>query len=257
MIGDYQLHEKLGHGGTADLYRTTRPFDPKEYTIKIFHQDPNIDINNEIAVLQYLDQHSFLKFVERGTHNGHVYVILEYLPGKDLFDLYDQLVIDLPWIKQLVDLISRLHELKIVHGDLKPENIIQSPDGKLSLIDFGFASSWDPMIVAREGIRWAKLPRSQGTIYYLPPEFNPRSVEDPIKADVYSLGVTLYVLLTKTFPYPEGDFPYEYLENRKTMEPFPMPAEIPEKIQRLVFWMMTKNPEERPSLEMIQKRLEE
>lgn len=159
---------------------------------------------NEIAILQQISSipdSSFLRLYETFEDEQFVYLVTEYIPGGELFDLVEQFPYGVPEVlcikilRQVFTAISQLHKLDIAHLDLKLENIMYNPDTeKIKIIDFGYAAKTEE-----------KLKEYSGSIHYFAPQLLHKIPYDGKKADVWSLGIVSFAVLAAKFPFDDED----------------------------------------------------
>jgi serine/threonine protein kinase len=184
------------------------------------------------------------------------FLVMDLLPGETLRRrLRRDYRLDVPttiWIaRQTADALSAIHRAGFLHGDVKPDNIRLVDDGTVRLIDLGFAH--------RPGENAAFLREGYvlGTANYLAPELCDFSAEADCSSDVFSLGVTLYEMLTGTLPYPAGSLGQTIrrhscdppIDIRRRTEA--LPTELSELIQRL----LARKPADRPLAAAVVQRL--
>jgi serine/threonine protein kinase len=199
FLSSYSVHEKIGSGGFGTVFRITHIRTNTQLVAKTIKTDADNKVPAEITLMRDVDHPNIIRLLDYYTTARHILLILEFLPDcMDLFDYIDLKTL-LPEknmkfiLVQLTSALSYLHEEKqIAHLDVKPENIlIQPTTGDVRLIDFG----------AAQRIRPELHTTFQGTRQYASPEilFNERF--DPVAADVWALGVTLYKMVTGRLPF--------------------------------------------------------
>ena len=203
----------------------------------------------EATVLARLDHPNLPKVSDFFSNGPRDYLVMDYVPGKDLRTLFLEArrkktflkEIDvLAWADQLANALTFLHsqEPPIVHRDIKPSNLKLMPNGLIKLVDFGLVK-----ILAPEEVTITII-QGQGTALYTPLEqYGGSDVHTDIRSDIYSFGATLYHLLTnespadarKRFLHPESLVPLRQIN----------PA-ISTRTERAVLWAMSLHPDERP-----------
>lgn len=199
-IGDYAIHQVLGKGGYSKVFKVKHRLQDKFYTLKLFNESVNISsVKDEYAALIDLHHNNIVKFSWNGeTPNGQFYTLMEYLEGENL-RLYTSTDVNLP-IHQIyrvgIDILSALEEMQnkekpIIHRDIKPQNIIWDKGDRFVLIDFNVASTINEN---RDFV---------GTNPYLAPDLieSNYKVNWDLSADLFALGVTLYELVCKQYPW--------------------------------------------------------
>ncbi len=213
-----------------------------------------------------------------GEIEGRPYVALEYLEGESLRDRLD---VERPsiWTTlrtgiSIAKALSVAHDNGILHRDLKPENVILAEDGRLRVVDFGLAQavSRDRSVSKREhgaGLMTRRptniapldrLNQMSGTPAYMAPE-QWRGEETTSAADVWSLGVLLYEMVTGHRPYGDDDARIDHLK-RDVLATSPVPTiddarALPARLPTLIYRCLTKDPERRPSARDVADDLED
>lgn len=159
-------------------------------------------LTTEVLILQRLSvlpDSCFLQLFDAFEDDFNVYLVTEYIPGGELFDLVEQFPYGVPEVlcssilRQIFTAVSQLHKLDIAHLDLKLENIMYNPETeKIKIIDFGFANTTED-----------KQKEYSGSIHYIAPQLLHKVPYDGKKADVWSLGVISFALLAAKFPFDD------------------------------------------------------
>lgn len=153
--------------------------------------------------------------------DGLFYLIMDYVPEGLMYDIIEHYegvgeLVSRFFMKQLLDSMEYLQDQKIVHRDLKLENILVNAKMELKITDFGFATYYN----------YNKTKGYGGTLSYMAPEVSELKLYDGYKADIFSMGVIFFITTIGNFPFPEGtkqDKYYNLLTSSK-----------PEKVQR--YW---------------------
>lgn len=198
-IGRYEIRQELGRGAQSVVYLGNDPQLQREVAIKTLHfAKPNPEQNGmllaEARVVSKLRHPNIVPIFDAGEEGGDVYLVFEYIPGKNLADqlrtggaLPPQKAI--PFFLKILDAVGAAHGKGIIHRDLKPSNILLEEDGGTPrVMDFGIASQ-----VEAEGM--ADAEELIGTPPYMAPEYIERRVIDE-RTDVFSAGLVLYEILT-------------------------------------------------------------
>ncbi|MGO8946148.1 MAG: protein kinase domain-containing protein [Ktedonobacterales bacterium] len=230
--GRYQIMSRLGEGGMGSVYQAEDPAHPRVYwAVKELLDDataPPEDV--EWAKLRFEAEIKLMR--DEGLHHpriptyhddftagGHRFLVMEYIPGMNLEERQVRANAPLPerevlhWMIEICGVLDYLHRQKppIIVRDLKPANVMITPDGDARLIDFGIARRYKP------GQRTNT--ENLGTMTYASPEHLGRTQTDQ-RSDIYSLGATMYHLLTNHEPAPlETPFPGKLRQYQPTLSP--------------------------------------
>lgn len=202
---NYHIDSKtkvLGNGAFGRVFMTTNKFDSNfRVAIKVldkFKLRDNIEcIREEVAILNQLDHPNIVKYFETYDDQKYIYLVMEYISGCQLFDKITQQEnqnfterVAAEYMRSLFQAINHCHAQNIIHRDIKPENIMITESNTVRLIDFGLSKA----------TRTNKnLTTVAGTPYYMAPEVLEGSYGP--KADLWSLGVLLYTLVSGYLPF--------------------------------------------------------
>ena len=206
IAGRYTILNEIGSGGTSVVYLVSDNHLNKNFAIKEIRKDDFVNsgaiagsLIEEANIMNRLNHPLLPRILDVIDRGSHVYVVMDYIQGKPLDKVREkyksipqQYVVH--WFKQLCEVLTYLHVANppIIFRDLKPSNIILTPDGSIRLIDFGAAREFkkkpnDP------------LSKNWGTMDYAAPEQVMYGTADA-RSDIYSLGVTMHHLLTGADP---------------------------------------------------------
>ena len=256
-LGPWQLVKPLGEGNFTRVY-LARPADgpqnqPAAYVVKVLRKewwrDPQaIEMQRREAWVGSKVSHpNLLPVLSVSVEDPPFYLVTPKLDGATLAQLIlgrGRLSVPLAlWIARQVaeGLAALLDSTGMLHTDVKPANILISPAGHATLIDFGFVQT------SAEASQWATRPLA-GTLAYIAPEMVTSALAAGPQADIYSLGVTLYEMLTGTRPWNTDD-PAELAALHREAKPADIREQRPElsqPIAELVHAMLAKNPLRRP-----------
>ena len=256
-MGPWQLVKLLGEGNLTRVY-LSRPADaassqPAAYVVKLLRKewwrDPQaIEVQRREAwVGSQMSHPNLVPVLSASVKEPPFYVVTPKLEGASLAQiLTEQGRLDIPvalWIaRQVADGLAALFDATgMIHSDVKPANILVSASGHATLLDYGFAQS------PSEGRHWSTRPIA-GTLAYIAPEMITSALAADPRADVYSLGVTLYEMLAGRRPF-ESDDPGELTMLQRETKPADVRQhrpEIPEQVATLLSSMLAKDPLRRP-----------
>lgn len=238
MNDNYKIIKVLGKGGMSVVYLAEHVEWHTRWAIKQVHKEvmEYFDILAEPNILKSLSHPMLPHIIDINEDDQDLFIIEEYIEGQDLNQyLKEKGPVDeetgLRWLKSLCDVLAYLHEQEpapIIYRDLKPANIMLRSDGSIHLIDFGIARTYKKSSQADT--------TAAGTRGYASPEQLSGAAQTDARSDIYSLGITMYHLLTGKSPYEP---PYEILPVRK------LRPELSAGIEYIVWKCTRKNPEER------------
>jgi hypothetical protein len=205
LISDrYRLDEKIGSGGMSSVYRAFDPTLERWVAIKLMHRDISHDpdqlerFRREARAVAQLNHPHVVTVIDAGEDDGAPYIVFEYVEGETLKDRIRRLG-RLPvseavaYAIEIGRALEAAHASKLVHRDVKPQNVLIDPDGRAKVTDFGIARSLEAQGLTATG-------RVLGTTDYVSPE-QALGHEVTGQSDIYSLGVVLYEMLTGETPF--------------------------------------------------------
>ena len=250
FAGRYEIIEELGKGGMGKIYRVEDKKIKEEVALKLIKPEIASDrktierFTNELKMARKIAHRNVCKMYDFGEEKGTHYITMEYVPGEDLKSLIRRVKrLDtgtaISITKQLCEGLKEAHRLGIIHRDLKPGNIMIDKEGNARIMDFGIARS-----LKEKGITGAGV--TIGTPEYMSPE-QVEAKEVDMRADIYSLGVILYEMLTGRLPF-EGDTALSIAVKHKTEappDPIELNPQISEDLSRLILKCLEKYKEKR------------
>ncbi|QDS98124.1 serine/threonine-protein kinase [Adhaeretor mobilis] len=256
-IGPWQLVRLLHEGELARVY-LARPADspaeqPAAYAVKVLRKEwwrhaGAIEMQRRSAWVGRRATHpNLLPVLSCGVQQPPFYVVSPRLEGESLAAVLQRerrlpLSVTLWIVRQVAEALEALHDKTgMVHGDVKPANVMLAPDGHATLIDFGFVHS------PREAKHWATQPVF-GTLNYIAPEVVASSLSCDLRADLYGLGVMLYEMLSGVLPHKAADAESLIRMHRET-KPVCIrerQSETPKAVASLVHRLLAKDPLRRP-----------
>lgn len=219
-VGSYVIEKLIASGGMAWVFLASRLADDEHVALKILR--PQLAEKREFLELFLQEANTLTEFDHPNivTVYGHgvarelYFLVMEYIPGASLEHIVRELSLSrtqlLHIVRHLCSAVSYLHNNGVIHGDIKPCNVLVSADGTVKLTDFGLAH-W----IWRSGLGKSPALRCCTPAYTAPELLSGEASPSPA-TDIYSLGVTFYKLFTGTFPPQAAEFiehPTNHLEN--------------------------------------------
>ncbi len=257
-LSGYQLKETVHSGSKTVIYRGRRETDNLSVIVKtLLCEHPSLEeiarLRHEYQILQPLQIPGIVKPYELKNYQHGLALVLEDVPGCSLIDaIATPTTSSIAFLKvaiNLAQILGELHAQRIIHKDIKPHNILINPDScEVKLIDFSISSRLD-----KENPTLSNPNLLEGTLAYMSPEQTGRMNRAiDYRTDFYSLGVTLYEMLTGTLPFHVID-PMELIHCHIAKTP-PSPCqetvcrileEVPEAMIAIIFKLLGKTAEER------------
>ncbi|XP_033071561.1 serine/threonine-protein kinase Nek1 isoform X10 [Trachypithecus francoisi] len=249
----YVRLQKIGEGsfGKAILVKSTedgRQYVIKEINISRMSSKEREESRREVAVLANMKHPNIVQYRESFEENGSLYIVMDYCEGGDLFKrinaqkgvLFQEDQI-LDWFVQICLALKHVHDRKILHRDIKSQNIFLTKDGTVQLGDFGIARVLNSTVeLARTCI---------GTPYYLSPEICENKPYNN-KSDIWALGCVLYELCTLKHAFEAGSMKNLVLKIISGSFP-PVSLHYSYDLRSLVSQLFKRNPRDRPSVNSI------
>lgn len=250
LDGRYEIHELIGVGGMAYVYRCTDTIDDREVAVKIL-KDEYLNneefirrFKNESKAVAMLSHPNIVKVYDVSFGDMIQYIVMEYIDGITLKE-YIGLQGTLDWHEalhlttQILKALQHAHDRGIVHRDIKPQNIMLLQDGTIKVTDFGIARLSDTATKTM-------TEHAIGSVHYIAPE-QARGSKTDGKSDIYSIGVMLYEMITGKLPFEaDSAVSVALMQLQSTPE---MPREInpgiPIGLEQITMHAMQKNPTER------------
>lgn len=251
VLGHYEVQERLGVGGMAEVYRAIQTSLGREVALKVLTPSLVEDetflkrFENEARTLASLDHPNILPIYDFDRADGVAFLTMPIVRGGSLKDLLDRGRLDVPttwrYLQQITDALQHAHDAGIVHRDLKPANVMLHSDGRALLADFGLART------GGGNLALTTVGFTVGTPGYMAPE-QAMGRELDRRADIYSLAVMVFEMLTGETPY-HGTTPME-LVVQTISGPIPKATErnerLPDELDAVLARGLAKDPKERP-----------
>jgi eukaryotic-like serine/threonine-protein kinase len=264
-MGKYRIFDLLGEGGLSRVFLARHADNDWTVALKVIRPEVLTSLAGrqqfmqEMEAMARLDHPNIVQFLDVDQSGNDFFYAMEYVLGADLRRLVRvtgplPVAVAANFTRQVALGLQHAHERSLVHRDIKPANLYltnsKNPDGThaddnlIKILDWGLSSLRPPgQRAEQEGPANHLL----GTIDYMAPEqaLNPRAAG--IRSDIYSLGCTLYYLLTGQVPFPDGTVPEKLLKHQRE-EPTPLSnyrKDVPVAFAALMKRMLAKHPEDR------------
>ncbi len=245
--GRYELLEKIGEGGMAEVYKSKDNKLNRFVAIKILkkqfadNEDISLKFKREATAIANLSDANIVNVLDVGTQDDINYIVMEYVCGKTLKELikYSGKLNYNTAIKialQIAKALDCAHRNNIIHRDIKSQNIMVTELGEVKVTDFGIAKSTDSQTITN-------TTSIIGSAHYLSPEQAKGTYID-FRTDIYSFGIVLYEMVTGRLPF-EGDSPVTVALKHLQEDPVPpknINAAIPDSLNKLILKAIQKEP---------------
>lgn len=246
----YRATEKIGSGGMADVFKAVDEILGRTVAIKVLHPRYAADASfvarfrQEAQAAANLSNPHIVNIYDWGKEGDDTYyIVMEYVRGTDLKDLVEQRgpadpVKAAEYGMQVCSALSVAHGYDIIHRDIKPHNIVLTPDGTIKVMDFGIARAGNTTMTQTGSVL--------GTAQYISPEQAQGRPLGP-GSDLYSLGCVLYEITTGRLPFT-GDTPVAVAlkqVNERPVPPRQLNGNIPPALEAVILKAMEKDPAKR------------
>jgi serine/threonine protein kinase len=258
----YKIIELVGQGGMGAIYKAEDlRLEGRYCAIKEVHPEPRASLPmlaqareqfyREASTLARLDHPNLPKVSDYFSEGDCDYLVMDFVPGRELKELMDEArrqgrFLDeeevLTWADQLCQALEYLHsqDPPILHRDIKPSNIKLTPAGAIKLVDFGLVK-----LLAPDDTRTITILQGRGTVQYTPLEqYGGDTGHTDVRSDIYSLGSTLYHLLTGQ---PPLDAKQRFLEPGSLPSPRSINPDLSLQTERALLRAMEMHPNQRPN----------
>lgn len=247
----YQLQDTLGTGGMAVVYKARDLMLERSVAVKVLREDFSRDpafrerFRQEARAAANLSHPNIVTVHDFGLDQGHLFIVMEYMPGTDLKTLIKQkerfpVSEALELAIQACGGIGYAHRAGLVHCDVKPHNMLVTPEGRLKVTDFGIARALSTISPDEQSdVVW-------GSPHYFSPEQAGGRPPSPA-SDVYSLGVILYEMVTGRLPFVASDSAELARMHRedKPVAPRYYNNSIPSSLEEIMLKVLSKEPSSR------------
>ncbi|KAI5451312.1 serine/threonine-protein kinase gin4 [Naganishia albida] len=257
MIGQWRIGRTIGKGSSGRVKIAKHSITGKYAAIKIVPKGLILNsrmsmseagaradkvllgIEREIVIMKLIDHPNVLNLYDVWETSGELYLIMEYVPGGELFDYLVKRgrlpeTEALHYFQQIIHAVDYCHRFNICHRDLKPENLLLDKDKNIKVADFGMAA-WE----AGEKM----LETSCGSPHYASPEIVAGQAYHGSCSDIWSCGIILFALITGRLPFDDDNIRVLLLKVKTGI--FDMPDEVQGPVRDLLFRMLEKDPKKR------------
>jgi serine/threonine protein kinase len=242
-IGNYDLLEKVGKGSMGVVYRARHWESKAIVAIKVMHSDVARNpvllkrFEQEFRISNRLSHAHIVKAIEFCGAAPQPYLVMEYIEGESLIDRLERQG-KLPEeeavrvIVQIAEGLDLAHQQGLIHRDVKPDNIMIDRDGQAKLLDLGLAK------VADSRADLTRAGQGLGTPDFMAPEQFRHARNASVRCDIYSLGATLYMMVTGRYPFDEDD-PLKTML-RKLKNELPAPRQLEPALSERTDWAIRR-----------------
>ena len=247
--GRYQLSSRVAIGGMGEVWQATDLVIGRTVAIKILKDeylgDPGFleRFRAEARHAALVNHEGIANVFDYGEEEGSAYLVMELVPGEALSAIIERervlstdRVLDI--VAQTANALQAAHAAGLVHRDIKPGNLLITPDGRVKITDFGIARIADQVPLTATG-------QVMGTVQYLSPEQASGHSASP-STDIYSLGIVAYEALAGRRPFT-GESQVAIAMAQINETPPELPATIAEPVRNLVYASIAKKPADRPA----------
>jgi beta-lactam-binding protein with PASTA domain/tRNA A-37 threonylcarbamoyl transferase component Bud32 len=250
VAGRYEILDRISEGGMATVYRARRLSDGAVVALKVLREQYSGDaefverFQREAQAISQLRHPCMVEVYDSGADGPVHYIAMEYVEGSNLKEylrrqgrLSPERALGIA--AQVCDALAYAHAHGIIHRDVKPQNILLTADGRVKVTDFGIARALRAATITHTGT-------VLGSVQYLSPE-QARGAEVGEAADLYSLGVVLYEMVTGRLPF-EDDAPIALALahiHRQPPPPRSLVPDLPDRVEGIILRALRKAPEDR------------
>ncbi|MCA9090676.1 MAG: protein kinase [Planctomycetaceae bacterium] len=255
QLGHFIIEERIGRGGMGAVFRAIDKRLDRVVALKVLTPHQSLDrqaiqrFQNEARAAAQLDHDHIARVHFVGEEHGLHFIAFEFVSGTNIRDfILQKSRIDaadaVSYTLQIAEALRHTAAKNVVHRDIKPSNIIVSSTGCVKLVDLGLARQLRPEESGTEDLTVAGT--ALGTFDYISPEQARDARNVDVRSDIYSLGCTLYHMLTGEPPYPRGSMIEKVVSHHGTPpDPSLKNPQVTPQLARVVQKMMASNPDER------------
>jgi pentatricopeptide repeat protein len=258
-LGPYQVVSKLGKGGMGEIYLAEDRKLGRQVALKFLPQELVNDswakrqLEKEAQAAAKLDHPNICPVYDFANSGEHSFIVMQFVEGKTLADLISKKSIGsdkiLPLARQIVGALAEAHAHGIIHRDIKPRNIMVTPNGSVKVLDFGLAKTLRPKSLESlddSVSNFSEVGLVPGTIRYMSPE-QLRNERLDYRSDIFAVGTVLYEIVSGKNPFDRNTGP-EVISAILSAEPRPLTQNgivFPKGLEAIIKHCLSKKPEER------------
>jgi serine/threonine protein kinase len=253
IVGGYTLLEEVGRGGMGSVYRATAP-DGSTVAVKLLaaHLNDNPILlkrfQQEARLAKKISHPNLVKAIELGEHEGEHFFAMEFVEGESVGARVrrDKRFSEKEAVRTCIavgEALAAAHAQGLIHRDVKPDNIMLTASGQVKLADMGLAKD-----TSGEDLNLTRTGRGLGTPHFMAPEQFKEAKSVDVRCDIYSLGATLYMMVTGSLPFRAGN-PLDAFIKKSQNDYTPPEQIVPElspRLVRIIKHAMEANPKKRP-----------
>ncbi|RPI15472.1 MAG: YARHG domain-containing protein [Ignavibacteriae bacterium] len=251
IISNYKIISSIGVGGMGSVYLAQHNKLDRNVAVKVLN--PELSSNEEIRkrfineanTLSKLNHHNIVTLYDFADEENNLFLIMEYVEGTPLDTVIEKVTGPIPEVRcnaifdQILSGFAYAHKKGIVHRDIKPSNIILQSDDTPKILDFGIAK------IVEGDLKLTKTGTRMGSVIYMSPE-QVMGREVDLRSDIYSLGVTLFEMLSGKLPYDSGTESEFEIQTKIVREPLPsiraVNPNVSEKLDQIICRATAKEP---------------
>jgi len=249
-IANFDIHELIGSGGMANIYKGIQLSLDRPVALKLLHQHLTINedfvyrFENEAKQAAQLAHPNIVAIIDFGHHEKDYFIAMEYIDGQNLKEIMTRvksmpLEVALLIAREVANGLKYAHSNGLIHRDIKPANIMLSSDGRVVITDFGIAKTHNDLSITQTG-------QTIGSPAYMSPE---QAAGRPIdnRCDIFSLGIVFYEIITGERPF-KGDTYQEMITSiisEKPVPPSKLRVDVNDEIENIIHKTITKDIESR------------
>ena len=252
-VGNYDLIDQIAEGGMGTVYKARNRESGEIVAIKIVpegmadNQTLYHRFQKEFAAASHIDHPNVVRALEYGVLGGRPYLVMEFVDGESLGQRIerDGRIPEAEAIRIIALAAQGLHHAHksgMVHRDIKPDNIMITKDGQIKLLDLGLVKEAD------NDVNLTRTGRGLGTPHFMAPEQFRNAKNADVKCDIYSLGATLYQLVTGELPFRSAGPLDAWMKkiNNELAPPNQLAPDLSERINWAILRAMSADPDKRP-----------